>query len=393
MPGTTPRRRGSANRPAPHTNKARPDAGPGLLLILISSPVFAAPDQFRPSSSVDSPRRPTQKDVARTAGVTQATVSLALRNHSEVSAGTRTRIQTIARQLGYAPDPYLSGLAAYRKTRRPAKFQASVAWLSNYPVGESWRNFPAFRGYFEGATARARELGYRLEEYRLHTPGMTCARMENILAARNIGGILVAPQPLAGTKLKFSFDRFSAVTFGYTLAEPQLHVTALNMFRSVETVFRRLITLGYHRPGLALAAESDRRADRHWSAAFWTEQQTLPVDRRVPLLLGQPLERQSFLAWFKRHKPDVVVAIWPEVLAWLAEAGVTVPETVGVALLTVPDGGVLYSGMWENPQMIGAKAVEFLVDLTHRTERGRPQVPLTMLVDGTWVEGKTVRSP
>lgn len=336
--------------------------------------------------------RPTQKDVARTAGVTQATVSLALRNHPEVSVATRTRIQKIARQLGYAPDPYLAGLSAYRKTRRPAKFQASLAWLSNYSGNDTWRNYPAFRGYFAGATARARELGYRLEEFRLHSPGMTCARMENILAARNIGGILVAPQPLAGTKLEFSFERFSAVTFGYTLTEPQLHVTTLHMFRSMETAFRRLVALGYQRPGLALAAESDRRADHQWSAGFWTEQQNLPADRRVPMLLGQPLERASFLAWYKRHQPDVIVAIWPEVLAWLVEAGITVPETVGLALLTVPDGGVLYSGIWENPQMIGAKAVEFLVDLTHRSERGCPQVPLTMLVAGTWVEGKTVRA-
>jgi DNA-binding LacI/PurR family transcriptional regulator len=283
-------------------------------------------------------------------------------------------------------------LSAYRKTRRPAKFQASLAWLSNYPKGESWKNFPAFRGYFEGATQRARELGYRLEEFRLHTPGMTCARMENILAARNIGGLLVAPQPLSGTTMAFRFDRFSAVTFGYTLVEPQLHVAALHMFRSMENAFRRLIALGYRRPGLALAVESDRRADRQWSAAFWTEQQALPPDCRVPLLLGQPLERQSFLAWFRQHRPDVVVAIWPEVLAWLVEAGVTVPEDAGLALLTVPDGGVLYSGIWENPHMIGAKAVEFLVDLTQRNDRGCPQVPLTMLVAGTWVAGKTVRA-
>ena len=42
--------------------------------------------------------------------------------------------------------------------------------------------------------------------------------------------------------------------------------------------------------------------------------------------------------------------------------------------------------------VIGAKAVEFLVDLTHRSERGCPHVPLTMLVAGTWVDGKTVRA-
>ncbi len=337
-------------------------------------------------------RRPTQKDLAREAGVTQATVSLALRRHPDVSAGTCERIQAIAQRLGYCPDPYLAGLSAYRKSRRPVKFQASLAWLSNYPEGETWRNFPAFRGYYDGANTRARELGYRLEEFRLQTRGMTCARMEQILSARNIGGILVAPQPRAGMKLAFPFDRFSAVTFGYTLAEPQLHIAALHTYRSMEMAFRRLVALGYRRPGLALAAESDRRADRNWSAAFWSEQRELPEKHRLPLLLGQPLERKTFLTWFKRHRPDVVLAIWPEVRDWLREAGVDVPAQVGFALLTVPDSGALYSGIWENPNLIGAKAVEFLIDLVHRSERGQPDVPLCMLVAGTWVEGRTVRA-
>ncbi|HVU32226.1 MAG TPA: LacI family DNA-binding transcriptional regulator [Opitutaceae bacterium] len=336
--------------------------------------------------------RPTQKDVARKAGVTQATVSLALRNHPDVSGETCARIQEIARKLGYSPDPYLAGLSAYRKTRRPVKFQASLAWLSNYPDGETWRNFPAFRGYFDGATTRARELGYRFEEFRLVGRGMTAGRMGQILAARNIGGILVAPQPRAGMKLDFPFERFSAVTFGYTLTDPQLHLTALHIYRSMETAFRRLIALGYRRPGLAIASESDRRADRNWSAAFWSEQRELPERNRLPLLLGQPLDRATFLAWYRRHEPDVVLAIWPEVCDWLREAGIAVPAKAGFALLTVPDGGAVYSGIWENPNLIGAKAVEFLIDLMHRSERGVPEVPLSMLVAGTWVDGRTVRS-
>jgi len=345
-----------------------------------------------PPSMPPSSARPTQKDVARKAGVTQATVSLALRSHPDVSPETSRRIQEIARQLGYSPDPYLAGLSAYRKTRRPVKFQAALAWLSNYPEGETWRNFPAFRGYFDGATTRARELGYRFEEFRLQARGMSAARMGQILAARNIGGLLVAPQPRAGMKLEFPFERFSAVTFGYTLMEPQLHITALHIYRSMEMAFRRLIALGYRRPGLALASESDRRADRNWSAAFWSEQRELSERNRVPLLLGQPLDRKTFLTWFHRHEPDVVLAIWPEVADWLREAGVAVPAKVGFALLTVPDGGAFYSGIWENPNLIGAKAVEFLIDLMHRSERGIPEVPLCMLVGGSWVDGKTVRA-
>lgn len=334
--------------------------------------------------------RPTQKDIARQAGVTQATVSLALSDRSDVSPETRAKIQKIALSLGYSPDPYLTGLSAYRKSQRPAKLRATIAWLSNYPDGETWRNFPAFVGYYEGATARARDLGYRLEEHRFRSKGMTPARLEQILLTRNVAGLLLAPQPQPGVQLDFPFERFSAVTFGYTLEHPRLNLVTLHQFRSMETAFRRLIALGYRRPGLALAHDSDLRADRNWSAAFWSEQRTLPEAQRVPLLLGQPLNRATFIPWFKRHRPDVVIAIWPEVLAWLTEAGEKVPDTVGLALLTVPDEGALFSGIWENPRTIGAKAVEFLIDLVHRNERGTPDVPLCLLVAGTWRDGKTV---
>lgn len=336
--------------------------------------------------------RPTQRDVAIHAGVTQATVSLALSNRSDVSPETRARIQAIARSIGYSPDPYLTGLSAYRKTRRPPPLQATLAWLSNYDPGETWRKFPAFRGYHQGALTRASELGYRLEEHSLRTEGMTCARLEQILHARNIGGLLLAPQPRPGVKLDFPFGRFSAVTFGYTLEAPRLHMVTLHQFRSMETAFRQLIAMGYRRPGLALARDSDLRADRNWSAAFWSEQRELPRPQRVPLLLGQPLVKENFLRWYRRYKPDVVLAIWPEVHGWLVEAGEKVPDDVGFALLTVPDEGAYFSGIWENPRVIGAKAVEFLIDLIHRNERGQPEVPLSQLVDGTWLDGQTVRA-
>ncbi len=339
---------------------------------------------------MDSPR-PTQKDVARKAGVTQATVSLALRDHPSLAVATRARVRAIATELGYTPDPFLSGLSAYRKRVRPAHFHATLGWLSNYPENYNWKHFPAFRGYFEGATARAAELGYQLEEHRLNTKGMTPGRMERILTARNISGLLMAPQPRPGMSLEFSFKRFSAVTFGYTLIKPQLHLVTLHQFRSMEAALRRLQALGYRRPGLAINEESDHRAGNNWSAAFWSEQRTLPPDNHVAMFLGKPLVREDFLRWFERHRPDVVLAIERCVYDWLLETGLRIPEDVGFALLTVPDNGAFYSGIWENPCVIGAKAVEFLIDLMHRSECGQPEVPLCMLVAGTWVDGKTVR--
>ncbi len=336
--------------------------------------------------------RITQKEIARHLGITQAAVSLALANHPSISEAMRRKVRRLADRLGYVPDPYLSGLSAYRKKVRPVQYQATIAWLSNYPDKEGWRRFPAFKGYYEGAVRRAEELGYRIEEHRLCAEGMTPARQERIFSARNITGLLLPPQPEPDLQTDFSFERFSAVTFGYTLVSPQLHLVTLHQFRAMETTFRRLLSLGYRRPGLALADESDRRADHNWSAAFWSEQRRLPVRVRVPLFLPKRLEQKGFTKWFQKHRPDVVVAITPRVLPWLLEAGESIPETTGLALLTVPDEGRNFSGIWENPQLIGAKAVEFLIDLIHRGECGVPAVPLCMLVGGTWVDGKTVRA-
>ena len=54
--------------------------------------------------------RPTSFDVAERAGVSQSTVSRALRNSPGVNAETRARVSTAARDLGYVVDRHASSL-------------------------------------------------------------------------------------------------------------------------------------------------------------------------------------------------------------------------------------------------------------------------------------------
>src|SRR4051812_15462921 len=59
-----------------------------------------------PASRTDRPRRParaTSHDVAKAAGVSQSTVSRALRSPASVSPGLRERVEAAARSLGYTP--------------------------------------------------------------------------------------------------------------------------------------------------------------------------------------------------------------------------------------------------------------------------------------------------
>lgn len=65
--------------------------------------------------STQKPRRPlTLRDVSMASGVSEMTVSRVLRNAGDVSATTREKVLTAARNLGYVPNKIAGGLASQR---------------------------------------------------------------------------------------------------------------------------------------------------------------------------------------------------------------------------------------------------------------------------------------
>ncbi|QYY37450.1 LacI family DNA-binding transcriptional regulator [Ruficoccus sp. ZRK36] len=337
------------------------------------------------------PPRVTQSSIAKKLGLTQSTVSRALRNDSSIPPDTRAEVQRVAQELNYSPDPYLSGLASYRKRTKAARFHANLAWISNDSDGRTWRSLSIFEEYHAGASERAAELGYTLEDFALRSEGMSHTRMERILHARGIDGLLLAPQPNPNTILDFSFEQFSAIAFGYTLVKPQLHVVTMHHARSMKIAFSKLIEMGYQRPGMAVREESDARVDHSWSNTFNSlQRQHFGSRERIPTLISKNFTDEIFLKWFQKHRPDVVISINIEPYGWLQEAGVRVPQETGFAMISVQDNGELLSGIHENPKIIGAKAVDFLIEMINRRERGVPDVPVFHLIDGRWVDGQTV---
>ena len=59
------------------------------------------------------------KDIALRAGVSAMTVSKALRNETDISIATKTRIKLLAQQMGYVPDSAAQALrtATHRGVR------------------------------------------------------------------------------------------------------------------------------------------------------------------------------------------------------------------------------------------------------------------------------------
>ena len=62
-----------------------------------------------------------------------------------------------------------------------------------------------------------------------------------------------------------------------------------------------------------------------------------------------------------------------------------------LALLACPAPGDPCSGVYQNGRMIGALAVDTLISLVERHERGLPEQATTLMVEGQWNEGGTLR--
>lgn len=344
-------------------------------------------------------RRPTQRDIALKAGVGRSTVSLALKGHPKISLETRARIMQAAESLSYAPDPMLSALATYRTRIREKAFHGTLAWLVNAQADYNWQAGPYYRGYFEGAAARAESSGYRLEEFALNTNGITRSRLQSILQARNVTGLLLCPQPRAGMTMDFAWENFAAVTFGYSLTSPLLHTVASAHFLNTRHGVRQLAARGYTRIGLVIDRTTDRRCGSNVYAGFLIEQELDERLERMPAFLdhdpvqireekdyGRKLHR-----YIEENRLDALLTSDYRILDILRSEGIRALEDVGVAGLSLPANDTALSGVVEDSKQIGAVAMDLLVGMVQRGEKGVPASPIRTHLEGLWHEGQTLR--
>ncbi len=340
-------------------------------------------------------RRVTQQDIARRAGVHRATVSMAFKGHPNIPPATRERILKIAGELGYVPDPMLSALAAYRNRQRPATYHGTLAWLVNSAYGFDWRDRtlrPHFSDYFEGASAQAKRYGFQLEVFDFNAPRLTPARLASILLARGVSGVLLCPQPRPETNLEFPWQNFSAVTFGYSLATPQLHTVSATQYRAMRQTVHELRRLGYRRIGLALDGDHDLRTDHNYLAGYLVEEHLASGGKPVPLLSAPYTDWRAVTQWLRTHRPDAVVTGNYHFLDVLRSLGRRVPGEIGLACPLLPSADTELAGVVENSVEIGSVAVDFLIGMIHRQERGIPTNPQRIHVEGRWLSGKTLRA-
>jgi DNA-binding LacI/PurR family transcriptional regulator len=119
------------------------------------------------------------KDIAVRAGVSVMTVSKCLRDQKDISAGTKARVQQLAREMGYVPD-----ISARHLRSRATKLLGLVISAATNPI---------YSRILMAIEEKAHELGYDLIfSHSLNQPEREDAVIRRLLA-RRVEGLFITP--------------------------------------------------------------------------------------------------------------------------------------------------------------------------------------------------------
>lgn len=337
--------------------------------------------------------------IAAAAGVSRATVSLSLRDDPSIREETRLKVRAVAQRLGYRSHPVVSTYMHYVSRRRAlGRYHATLALIADRPFEPLPRSgnpvgLSIAQEFRQGIERRAGELGYGVETFVTGPAGMTAGRLRKVLRARGIAGLIFVESPdLFGTDDPLDWSDFSAVTYGYSLRRADISRACANHFVIVTRLLEILRDRGYARIGFVSNNRADRGGYLLAKSAYLGFQSVMPAKSPPPLSFDEWSD-EVFAAWLKRHRPDVVVSHdATRMIEALRRTGRSVPFRVGVAgyRLTAAENDV--SGFSQDYPEVGAATVDLLVEQIHRNERGPTVRPKLVLIEGTWHEGRTLRT-
>jgi len=236
---------------------------------------------------------------------------------------------------------------------------------------------------------------------------MTVAKLERILHARGIQGIILAPPYRGNRALNLHWERYAAVGVGFGWEPQELDRVVFDQLQNFTTACTELVRLGYRRIGTSLNKMfiDGNCCGTKWSIGYLACRKRFFRECRIPIFAGlkppgengKPtfadfLERSEhlFQKWYEKWRPDVLLTLAGFEGEWLKAMGLRIPEDVGLACLTQPIHSG-YARVDEQGTVVGATALELVAAKIARNEYGPPVHPKLTMIEGRWVDGITVQ--
>jgi DNA-binding LacI/PurR family transcriptional regulator len=331
-------------------------------------------------------RNPNQRDIAKAAGVSLATVSLALRNHPSIPEGTRKRIREVADRLGYRPNPRVAELMGHIRRNRNVdslKERVVMYWADMDAV--SVDSLFYLREFEQGARTLLEANGVGLEVI-YQKPELDDSRVARMLHTRGIRGLILAPLMRQSRKeLDWKWSNLSVVIAGSAEWQPDFNRVRFNHFAELGILVKQILERGGSRMGLVIDESLEKRSLHAIDGGFWA---AVPdaVRKSDAVYRFTKQGRGAFEKWLRRYKPDSLIVGSPEVLEWI-EVMPSPPPVYMRSLENRPGKGSI-PGIRQDYERLGQAAAEQLLAQFEINQSGVPSNPLQTLVTGRW-EGPT----
>lgn len=178
-------------------------------------------------------KKPTSKDVAKLAGVSQSTVSFVLNNRQDMKIPEKTfqKVLAAAKELNYIPNSFAQGL----KTRKSKLIGLLIPTITNpfYPMmAQQIEEYAALRGYNILLCNTNRQS--QKEEFYL-----------NLLVEKQVDGVILGFTPRFPKKINKLSKQLPMVMVGEKDDSLKIHTIGLNSVKAGEIITQHLIDFGH----------------------------------------------------------------------------------------------------------------------------------------------------
>lgn len=326
------------------------------------------------------------REIAAQAKVTQATVSRALRGHTNVDPATAAKIRRIAEKLGYTHNPRVSKLMSLVRSSRGVSFRENLAfvWFDG-DAPEIRRSFQLKR-FEAGAVDRAVRLGFGMDVFYLDRKPHRWQRLRKIFYARNVRGVVFGPVlRSAHAHLTMPLDGLACASIGEGFVYPRLSHARFDHFVGMRTALHELKKQGSRRIGFALEYLLNARAAPIIHGSFMAETERTRTRNITKLWYSADYLRiEPLLDWAREAELDAIILSHdiPSLATLSNHPQLTRPLKV-VSFNRLTDG-TLFGGIDQRQDLIASHACDLVIEQLNANQSGAQTFAKVVLCEGEW---------
>ncbi len=338
-----------------------------------------------------SKKRPSMIDVAREIGMSKSSVSLAMRNSKLLAESTRTKIQKLAREMGYRPNMLFSVMGSGNRNKRKKSDMIQIAFLrdsddSDKEAASDFRCIPQAAGEYCFSV----DL-FNLRDYK------SARELETTLFSRGYAGVIIGRiTDSHSIAYDLELEDFTVISNTNTLWKNSFHRIASYVFRGVQLTWDKCIESSYRRIGAAVCRHAHPVPDDDLRLGAVLERQAhySKIAMSIPPFTGLPGDISGFIAWVKKEGPDAVIGFHiGQYYALKEKFGSKCPGFACLILIEpMSDWAKPISGVISDEKDIAEVSVSLLDQEIRKRIHGIPEHIMKISLSPKWHEGKTLKN-